>query len=123
MSRVASLAVLSLFLLVSACANTRMAADDRKILQAYETEYQGCLARQLRVLIDGSDDVGLIVRTAMGVCASHLQMIGDRAQSLGYSQAYAQGWVRGVRQETEATFTAFALERKAARKSGADRPS
>lgn len=123
MSRVASLAVLSLFLLVTACAHTRMTPDDRKVLQSQEAEYQGCLAGQLRLLIDGSDDVGLIVRTAMGMCVAHLRQIGDKALSLGYSQAYAGGLVRGVRQETEATFTAFALERKAARKNGTDRPS
>lgn len=123
MSRVASLAVISLFLWVSACANNRITPDDRKVLQAQEAEYQGCLAGQLRLLIDGSDDVGLIVRTAMGMCASHLGQIGDKALSLGYSRAYADGWVRGVRQATEATFTAFALERKAARKNGTDRPS
>lgn len=103
-------------LLASLAAYAGITPDERQQVQVLEKQYQSCLGGQLRLLIDGSDDIALIVRASMGQCSGHLQAIRDKLLSFGVSDSFADGWLEQLQEETKNGFTAFALQKKAERK-------
>lgn len=117
-----SLVAAMLVVLVAGCASSgRITPGQRVEVEIIETEYQDCLGGQVALLIDGTDDVPLIVKSAMNECRQHLGRVVDKLRQFGYSPAYASGWIRTVKSQNEAGLTTFVLKMKAQKRASAAR--
>lgn len=92
-------------ILLSACASapTYGPADD-KALEPTRKAHQDCLQHQIKMLINGSDDVGFLTQHIVGLCDPALKPAADYLAKRGFSSYYIGRFIEEKRRiGTDAT--------------------